>query len=301
MSKRRQIFITTWIFLILLQNLPPELFTRTSNHTDSFFPVRGSLQLKCLKDQWRRDLIDMHLCCNYGTCTAHVYNLKLQLLKTPQAALKTWQQKNSERQLQKTPGDVFNLRTVLSTAHSCSPSSTGVCVNWHTSCNVWAARQRRKTSPTKPFQWGKLKIPTQWGWKPQSLSFSVHRWPEPADCTGKHVLQPIPWAWREKCSCFPQSRLHAAKDAPCLLQPFRTAECRVWYHLFCNVNFMEFALFTTESQTRTGTSFSLSPTGHKTSCGDPNTYPQNHPARLLSLPTFTQAKLHVKKTKVTIY
>lgn len=89
----------------------------------------------------------------------------------------------------------------------------------------------------------------------------------------KHVLQPIPWAWREKCSCFPQSRLHAAKDAPSLLQPFRTAECREWYHLFCNMNFTEFALFSTESETRMRTSFSLSPTCHKTSSENPNTHP----------------------------
>lgn len=171
-----------------------------------------------------------------------MYNLKLPLLKTSQAALNVTA-RHTGRQLQKTPGDVFSLRTVLSTAHSCSPNSTWVCVNWHTSCNVWAARKRRKTSPTKPFQWGKLKIPTQKGWKPQSLSFAVHGWPEPAGCTGKHVLQPIPRAWREKCSCFPQSRLRTAKDAPSLLQPFRSAECRVWYHLFCNTNFMEFALF----------------------------------------------------------
>lgn len=196
---------------------------------------------------------------------------------------------------------MFNLRTVLSTAHSCSPNSTWVCVNWHTSCNVWAARERRKTSPTKPFQWSKLKIPLQQGWKPQSLSFPVHGWPEPAGCTVKHVLQPIPWAWREKCSCFPQSRLRAAKDAPSLLQPFRTAECREWYHLFCNMNFMEFALFSTEPETRMRTSFSLSPTCHKTSSEDPNTHHQHHTARLLCLPTFTQAKLNVKKTKVTIY
>lgn len=33
----------------------------------------------------------------------------------------------------------------------------------------------------------------------------------------------------------------------------------------------------------------------------PNTDPQQHSARLLSLPTLTQAKLHVKKTKVSIY
>lgn len=115
-----------------------------------------------------------------------MYNLKLPLLKTSQAALKVTAG-HTGRQLQKTPGDVFSLRTVLSTAHSCSPNSTWVCVNWHTSCNVWAARKRRKTSPTKPFQWGKLKIPTQKGWKPQSLSFPVHGWPEPAGCTGKRV------------------------------------------------------------------------------------------------------------------